>query len=115
MKSSTKLQSCSVKTPTIIMYPISTFSTKSIVAYPVVNSILELEVSRDYQQLANSELNKFYQERVSLLEILFDQWDAFDIPYTDEQKLYQKIAKLDSESICVEVGKFKDTETTLRT
>ena len=47
-----------------------------------------------------------------LKETLFDKLDSFNIPYTDEQKLFKNVAIFDFESICVREGDFKDTETT---
>ena len=45
-------------------------------------------------------------------ETLFDKLDSFNIPYTDEQKLFKNVAIFDFESICVREDDFKDTETT---
>ena len=47
-----------------------------------------------------------------LKETLFDMLDSFNIPYTDEQQLFEKVAIVDFESICVREDGFKDTETT---
>ena len=47
-----------------------------------------------------------------LKETLFDKLDAFEIPYTDNQKLFKNVAIFDFESICVQDSEFKDTETT---
>ena len=47
-----------------------------------------------------------------LKETLFDKLDSFNIPYTDEQKLFKNVAIFDFESICVQEDDFKDTETT---
>ena len=47
-----------------------------------------------------------------LRETLFDKLDSFDIPYTDDQKLFTNLAVFDFESICIPEEKFKNTETT---
>ena len=47
-----------------------------------------------------------------LRETLFDKLDSFDIQYTDDQKLFSKLAIFDIESICIPEEKFKNTETT---
>ena len=47
-----------------------------------------------------------------LRETLFDKLDSFNIPYTDEQKLFTNLAVFDFESICIPEEKFKNTETT---
>ena len=47
-----------------------------------------------------------------LRETLFDKLDSFDIPYTDDQKLFSNLAVFDFESICIPEEKFKNTETT---
>ena len=47
-----------------------------------------------------------------LQETLFDKLDSFNIPYTDEQKLFTNLAVFDFESICIPEEKFKNTETT---
>ena len=45
-------------------------------------------------------------------ETLFDKLDSFGINYTSEQKLFQKLAIFDFESICVQEDTFRDTITT---
>ena len=47
-----------------------------------------------------------------LQETLFDKLNSFNIPYSDDQKLFKKKALLDLESICVQGDKFRDTDTT---
>ena len=47
-----------------------------------------------------------------LRETLFDKLDSFDIQYTDDQKLFNKLAVFDFESICIPEEKIKNTETT---
>ena len=49
-----------------------------------------------------------------LRQTLFDNLDSFDIQYTDDQKLFNNLSVFDFESICIPVGKFKNTETTTR-
>ena len=54
-----------------------------------------------------------YQKNVyQLREALFEKFDSFGIPYTDNQKLFNNMAIFDSESIWVDVENFKDTEAT---
>ena len=45
-------------------------------------------------------------------ETLFDKLDSFGIKYTSDQKLFEKIAIFDFESICVQEETFRDTNTT---
>ena len=46
-------------------------------------------------------------------ETLFEKFDAFNIPYRSEQKLFKNLALFDFESICVkEANSYKQTETT---
>ena len=47
-----------------------------------------------------------------LRETLFDKLDSFNIPYTDDQKLFTNLAVFDFESVCIPEEKFKNTETT---
>ena len=47
-----------------------------------------------------------------LRETLLDKLDSFDIQYTDDQKLFNKLVVFDFDSICIPDGKFKNTETT---
>ena len=53
-------------------------------------------------------LKNVYQLR----KTLFDKLDLFDIRYTDDQKLFNNLAVLDFESICIPEEKFKNTKTT---
>ena len=47
-----------------------------------------------------------------LRETLFDKLGAFNIPYSNEQKLSKNLAMFDFESICVKDNSYKQTETT---
>ena len=47
-----------------------------------------------------------------LRETLFGKLDAFNIPYKNEQKLFNNLAIIDFESICVKEDSYKQTETT---
>ena len=47
-----------------------------------------------------------------LQETLFDKIDSFDIPYSDDQKLFITMAIFDFDSICVQENNFRDTDTT---
>ena len=47
-----------------------------------------------------------------LRETLFDKLDSFDVQYTDDQQLFNKLAAFDFESTCTPEEKFKNTETT---
>ena len=51
---------------------------------------------------------KVYELRVKL----FEKWDAFNIPYRNDQKLFKNLAIFDFESICVKEDSYKQTETT---
>ena len=43
---------------------------------------------------------------------MFDKLDSFDIPYSDDQKLFQKLATFNFESSCMWEAIFCDTEAT---
>ena len=45
-------------------------------------------------------------------QTLFDKLDSFGIEYTNEQTLFKNSATMVFESICVQEGMFKDTDTT---
>ena len=61
----------------------------------------------------SERLKHIYPKNVyQLRETLFDKLDSFDIQYTDDQRLFTKVAVFDSESICIPEGKFKNIETT---
>ena len=45
-------------------------------------------------------------------ETLFDKLDSFNIPYSEDQKLFKNLAVFDFESICVKEETYKKTETT---
>ena len=58
-------------------------------------------------------MKHIYPKNAYLLqEALFDKLDSFDIQYTDDQKLFNKLAVFDFESICIPEEKLKNTETT---
>ena len=44
--------------------------------------------------------------------MLFGKLDSIDIQYKEDQKIFNNLAVLDFESICVPAKKFKNTETT---
>ena len=55
----------------------------------------------------------FYPKNVyELSETLFENLDAFNIPYRNEQKLFKNVAIFDFESIYVQEDSFQQTETT---
>ena len=55
-----------------------------------------------------------YQKNVyELRGTLFEKLDAFNIPYRNEQKLFENSRIFDFESICVKENSYKQTETTL--
>ena len=47
-----------------------------------------------------------------LRETVFDKIDSFNIPCSDDQKLFQTMAVLDFQAICVQGDKVRDTVTT---
>ena len=49
-----------------------------------------------------------------LRETLCDKIDSFNIPYSDEEKLFENMVKLKIENICMLEDKFRDTNTTTR-
>ena len=48
----------------------------------------------------------------TLRETIFQKMDGFNIPYTEDQKLFSNVAVFDFESICVLTEELKATETT---
>ena len=48
----------------------------------------------------------------TLRETLFDKLDSFNIPYTDDQKLFKNLAVFDFESICIQNQDLTDTIST---
>ena len=48
----------------------------------------------------------------TLRETIFEKLDGFNIPYTEDQKLFSNVAVFDFESICVPTEELKATETT---
>ena len=59
-------------------------------------------------------MGQFYPQNVyELRKILLVKYDAFKIPYKEQQKLFQNIVVSDFDSICVEEDSHKETETTL--
>ena len=62
----------------------------------------------------SDRVKQIYPKNVyELRETLFEELDAFNIPYRNEQKLFKNLAINDFESICVnEANSYKQTETT---
>ena len=56
--------------------------------------------------------NVYPRNVYQIRETLFDKLDSFGIKYTSEQKLSEKLAIFDFESICVQEEAFRDTNTT---
>ena len=54
----------------------------------------------------------FRKNVYQILEKLFNKLDSFNIPYSDDRKLFSNMAIFNFESICVQGDKFRDTETT---
>ena len=60
-------------------------------------------------------LNKFFQENVyQLRERQFDKLGSIKIHYSNNQELFDNVAKLDFQSICVQEDKFLNTDTDTR-
>ena len=60
----------------------------------------------------NDRVKHIYPKNVyELRETLFEKFDAFNIPYRNEQKLFRNLAIFDFESICVKENPYKETET----
>ena len=61
----------------------------------------------------SDRVERFYPKKVyELRETLFENLDAFNIPYRKEQKLFKNLAIFAFESICVKEDSSKQTETT---
>ena len=69
---------------------------------------LEQHLTTCSERVKNIYPRNVYQIR----ETLFDKLDSFGINYTSEQKLFQNLAIIDFESICVQEETFRDTITT---
>ena len=50
----------------------------------------------------------------ALRETIYEKLDGFNIPYTEDQKLFSNVAVFDFELICVPTEKLKSIETTTR-
>ena len=70
--------------------------------------ILEQHVTTCIERVKNVYPRNVYQIR----KTLFDKLDSFGMKYTREQKLFQKLAILEFESICVQKETSRDTNTT---
>ena len=70
--------------------------------------ILERHLTTCSERVQNIHPRNVYQIR----ETLFDKLDSFGINYMSEQKLFQNLALIDFESICVQEETFRDTSTT---
>ena len=61
----------------------------------------------------NDRVKHNYPKNVyELRETLFEKLDVFNIPYKNEQKLFNNLAVFDFESICVKENSYKQTELT---
>ena len=61
----------------------------------------------------NKKVKHVFPKNVyQLRETLFDKLDSFNIPHSDDQKLFKNISIFDFESICVQADKFRDTDAT---
>ena len=56
--------------------------------------------------------NVYPRNLYQIRETVFDQLDSSGIKYTSEQKHFKNLAIFDFESICVQEGTFRDTNTT---
>ena len=54
----------------------------------------------------------FPKNAYTLRETIFEKLDGFNIPYTEDKKLFSNVAVFDFESICVPTEELKATETT---
>ena len=45
-------------------------------------------------------------------EIIIDNSDSLNIPYSDDQKFFKNLAIFDFESLCMQENKLRDTDTT---
>ena len=55
--------------------------------------------------------NVYLKNVYEIQETLFDKLDSFGIEYTNGQTIFKNLALFDFESICVQEGSFKDTDT----
>ena len=98
-------------TVTFAMFPIPMLFFKLIGAHRVINLFrktgnLETNLTSFKEGIEHIFSWNLYQ----LCGTFFDNLDLFDVPYSDTHKLFNKMA-IFVQSICVEDGSFKDTET----
>ena len=72
------------------------------------NGKLERHLVRRSERVKHIYPKNVYQLR----ETLFDKLGSFEIQYTDDQQLFNNLAVLDFETICLPDQKIKNTETT---
>ena len=54
----------------------------------------------------------YFKNAYTLREIIFEKLDGFNIPYNEDQKVFDNVAIFDFESICVPTDELKATKTT---
>ena len=66
-----------------------------------------------YLTTCSGRAENVYRQNVhQIRETVFDKLDSFAKNYTIEQKLFQNLATIDFESVCVQEETFRDTNTT---
>ena len=74
------------------------------------NRIFNLE--RNLTTCSERVRNVYPKNVYQIQGTLCDKLDSFGIEYTNEQTFFENLAIFDFESICVQEGRFKDTDTT---
>ena len=93
-----------------LLSPISTLFSKLIVVLRVVNSSEELLTWSRSGPLAKHVFpKKVYQLR----ETVLDKFYSFNIPHSDDQKVWENIALVNFESVCVQADTFCVTHNTI--
>ena len=63
-----------------------------------MTSPIDIQTWRNIWSFAKKRIKQVFPKNVyQLREILFDKLDSFNIPYSDDQKLFQNIATFDFE------------------
>ena len=91
------------------MSPISMLFLKPIGTHRVINLLIKLE--RHLTTCKEGVKHTFPENLQQLRGTLFDKLDSCGITYTDQNKLFHRIANFDFELLCVEDEKFEDSET----
>ena len=92
------------------MSPIPTLSSKPIVFHRVINSRIKLNLDQHLITCKERVEHPFPTNVYQLRETLFDKVDSFNVPHSDDQKLFKNMAKFDFELKWVQEDKFRNID-----